>query len=75
MPVSDEEVRHARDVVAEIVATHNPKYAPLFDILEVEVRKREQRSQLIRNAISRTDLAKLRELRQRRQKNWKDRGG
>lgn len=74
MSVSDEDVRHARDVVAEIVATHDPKYALLFDILDVEVKKREQRAQKIRNAVSRTDLSKLRDLRQRRRRSWKDRG-
>lgn len=75
MPVTDEDVRHARDVVAEIISTHDPKYAPLFEILDSEVKRRETRAELIKKTLSKTDLTKMRELRRKRQKNRSGRRG
>lgn len=75
MPVSDEEVRRARNVIAEIVTTHDEKYAPLFEILDVELQRREKRAQQIRGLVSKTDLSKMRAMRRKRQKNRQGRDG
>ena len=75
MPVSDEEVRQARNVIAEIVATHDEKYAPLFEILDVELQRREKRAQQIRGLVSKADLTKMRAMRRKCQKNRSGKGG
>jgi hypothetical protein len=75
MSISDEEIRHARNVVAEIVATHDPKYAPLFEILDVELKKREFRANLISKTFSKSDLTNLRGSRRKRRKSRLGKGG
>lgn len=68
MGVTDEQVRHARNIIAEIVATHDEKYAPLFEILDNEVKRREARAQSIKKTIALTDIGKLRAARRKRRK-------
>ena len=68
MAVSDEDIRHARNVVAEIVATHDAKYAPLFEILDTELQKREKRASAIKRSIAMTNLEALRAARRKRNK-------
>lgn len=75
MSVSDEEVKRARDVVAELIATHSSKYLPLFEILDAEVKQRERRANLVCDTLSKLDLVKLRSARRTRQKNRRGRGG
>jgi len=69
MAVSDEQLRQARQVAAEIVATHDPKYAPYFEILDTEMKRRQARYQLIHETVANTDAAKLRAQRRKRRKN------
>jgi len=63
MEISDEDVRQARRILAEIVTTHDAKYASLFEILNDEVERREALSLAIDKAIAQTDLQKTRSAR------------
>lgn len=46
--------------MAEIVATHDAKYAPLFEILDDEVKRREARARAIKRTVAVTDIDQLR---------------
>lgn len=63
MDVSDEDVRQARRILAEIVTTHDAKYAPLFEILNDEVERREALSLAIEKVIAKSDLQEVRSAR------------
>ena len=43
MSVSDQSLKRARDVAAEVVVAYDDKYFPLFEILEEEVKRRESK--------------------------------
>ena len=69
MAVSDDNLKRARDVAAEIVATHDVKYAPYLDILNTEIERREQRAELIARTLSAHDINELRAQRRKRRRN------
>nr|WP_290915488.1 hypothetical protein [Hyphomonas sp. 34-62-18] len=69
MAVSDERLRHARDVAAEIVATHDPKYAPIFKVLDDELKKRERIAAVVQSALREAAPLRLRERRRKQQRS------
>lgn len=70
MAVTDDQLRHARSVVAEIVATHDEKYAPLFEILDNEMKRRDARARAINQTIAKYDFEKLRAARRKRRNRF-----
>ena len=74
MAVSDEKLKRARDVAAEIVATYDVKYAPYLDILNTEIKRREARADLIAQTLSAHDITELRARRRKRRKNLPGKG-
>ena len=74
MAVSDDNLKRARDVAAEIVATYDVKYAPYLDILNTEIKRREARADLIAQTLSARDIIELRAQRRKRRKNLQGRG-
>ena len=40
MAITDDQLRRARTIAAEVVATHSDRYVPLFEILDQELRRR-----------------------------------
>lgn len=74
MAVSDDILKRARDVAAEIVATCDVKYAPYLDILNTEIKRREVRADLIAQTLLAHDITKLRARRRKRRKNLQGRG-
>jgi len=42
MAFTDEELKRARNILAQVVLTHDRKYLPLFEVLDTEVRRREE---------------------------------
>lgn len=69
MSVSDEQLRLARRVAAEIVTTLNTKYAAYFEILDAELKRRENRQQLVRDTLQKTDVTRLRARRRKRRRS------
>jgi len=74
MSVSDEKLEHARALAAEIVATHSPRYAPLFEILDDELERRKSRLATINQTAShaRLSIQRAKRRKQRRNRPGKD---
>lgn len=69
MAVSDETLKHARAIAAEIASTYDAKYMPIYEILDEEVKRRAASAEKVRLALSGTDLIKLRAKRQKRRRS------
>lgn len=69
MSVSDEQLKHAHALAAEVVASHNAIYAPVFDVLDAELQRREQRRATIAKAASGLTTEMKRELRRKSRNN------
>lgn len=69
MSISDSQLRTARDIAAEIVATHSKRYAPFFEILDAEIKKRETRLAEIKKLATDKRIIKRRAQRRKRRRN------
>lgn len=69
MSITDSQLRTARDIAAEIVATHSQRYAPFFEILDAEIKKREKRLAEIKKLASENKITKRRAQRRKRRRN------
>jgi len=69
MSVSDEKLEHAHALAAEIVATHSKRYAPLFEILDIELERRRSRLATINQTASNARLSTQRAKRRKQRRN------
>ena len=69
MSVSDEKLENAHALAAEIVATHSKRYAPLFEILDIELERRRSRLATINQTASNARLSTQRAKRRKQRRN------
>jgi len=69
MSVSDEKLENAHALAAEIVATHSERYAPLFEILDIELERRKSRLATINQTASNARLSTQRAKRRKQRRN------
>lgn len=69
MTVSDNLLKQAHAIAAEVVAIHSQRYIPLFEILDHELRRREECRARAVDSISQEQLMTRRAQRRKRRIN------
>ena len=65
MAVSDESLRHAQTIAAEIVALHGSTFSPILKVLNDEIRRREQEAKELGAVLGDFDFEEARLARRR----------
>ena len=75
LTITDDQLKRARAIAAEIITAHSDRYGPLFDLLDQELQRREKRRTLVRRCLTGTQLTRLRAQRRKRRRNLTGRDG